>query len=279
MPTPTPTPTAAPHSCPGDPERRADPDPAAIPDFAAGEIVASLIDGLRVRQRPGVDAAVIATGLLPLNAEMQVIMGPFPVDDFGWYLVSDADPAEPQFERAGSRPATSPTRSCGRPDVPPRRCRSWWRWPPRRRRRGTDRDRRGRSRHPLDRPRSGGGSLLVRRVADAPGGDPVQTIRATVGSGIDRGTLQPQTFAALGVRGTAFVSVVSDCTWALVMLRVPERPGTCRPSRPGCGPTGRAAPRWPSRSRRRGRCTAPRCTGRGHRSGWSHHGGSSRASR
>lgn len=55
-----------------------------------------------------------------------------------------------------------------------------------------------------------------------PSGDPVRTILATVGGGVDRGTLQPQTFASLGVRGTAFVSVGSDCTWALVMLRVPD---------------------------------------------------------
>src|SRR5690606_3676786 len=75
--TASPTPTATPTPEPATPSIEPTPDPAAIPDFAAGEIVASLIDGLRVRQRPGVDA-VIATGLLPLNAEMQVIMGPFP---------------------------------------------------------------------------------------------------------------------------------------------------------------------------------------------------------
>ena len=63
---------------------------------------------------------------------------------------------------------------------------------------------------------------VAKELLELTGGEPVQTIRATVGSGIDRGTLQPQTFDALGVRGTAFVSVVSDCTWALVMLRVQE---------------------------------------------------------
>ena len=57
---------------------------------------------------------------------------------------------------------------------------------------------------------------------DRPGADPVPTIRATVGNGIDRGTLQPETFAALAVRGPAFVSVTSDCTWALVLLRVTD---------------------------------------------------------
>ncbi|HEX7173586.1 MAG TPA: hypothetical protein VF365_13385, partial [Candidatus Limnocylindria bacterium] len=53
------------------------------------------------------------------------------------------------------------------------------------------------------------------------GGEPVAVIRATVGGGIDRGTLQPQTFDALGVRGPVFGTVASDCAWALVIARVP----------------------------------------------------------
>ncbi|HEX7172425.1 MAG TPA: hypothetical protein VF365_07460, partial [Candidatus Limnocylindria bacterium] len=98
-PSPTPSPTASPTPTPEVPTPTPDPTPdaGAIPDFAAGEIVASLIDGLRVRQRPGIDA-LVTTGLLPLDAELQVVMGPFPVDDFGWYLVTDADADEPQFE-------------------------------------------------------------------------------------------------------------------------------------------------------------------------------------
>jgi hypothetical protein len=223
-PTPTPTaaPTARPTAVPATPSTEPTPDPAAIPDFAAGEIVASLIDGLRVRQRPGLNAAV-TTGLLPLNAEMQVIMGPFPVDDFGWYLVSDADPAEPQFEEGWVAAGYEPDpflRATGRaaeevPFVVAMAASG------------------DAEEGPIE---IGEGDHAIRWIARdpeavrcsfavslaPPGGDPVQTIRATVGSGIDRGTLQPQTFAALGVRGTAFVSVVSDCTWALVMLRVPE---------------------------------------------------------
>lgn len=222
IPTASPTPTVAPTPVPATPTAEPTPDPAAIPDFAAGEIVASLIDGLRVRQRPGVDA-VIATGLLPLNAEMQVIMGPFPVDDFGWYLVSDADPAEPQFDEGWVAAGYEPDpflRATGRAaeEVPYVVSMA-----------ATGDAEEG----PIE---IGEGDHAIRWIARdpeavrcsfavslaPPGGDPVQTIRATVGSGIDRGTLQPQTFAALGVRGTAFVSVVSDCTWALVMLRVPE---------------------------------------------------------
>lgn len=221
-PTATPSPTISPTPVPATPSSEPTPDPAAIPDFAPGEIVASLIDGLRVRQRPGVDA-VIATGLLPLDAEMQVVMGPFPVDEFGWYLVTDADPADPQFDegwvaagyepdpflRAGGRVAEEVPFVVGMA--------------------ATGDAEEG----PIE---IGDGDHAIRWIARdpegvrcsfavsmaPPGSDPVQTIRATVGSGIDRGTLQPQTFASLGVRGTTFVSVVSDCTWALVMLRVPQ---------------------------------------------------------
>lgn len=226
-PTPTPTATASPSPTPSPvptPSAEPTPDAGAIPDFSAGEIVASLINGLRVRQRPGVDG-LIATGLLPLGAELQVVMGPFPIDDFGWYLVTDADPGEPQFDEgwvaAGYEPdpllrATGRTAD-GSPFVASMAA--------------TGDAEEG----PVE---IGEGDHAIRWIAADPerarcsfavtllpaGGDPVPTIRATVGSGVDRGTLQPQTFDALGVRGTAFVSVASDCAWALVIVRVPEAP-------------------------------------------------------
>ncbi len=220
-PTATPSPTASPTEPPVTPSAEPTPDPAAIPDFAAGEIVASLIEGLRVRQRPGVDATIIP-GLLPLNAELEVVMGPFPVDGFGWYLVRDADPAEPQFAEGWVAAGYDPDpflRATGRAAEAVPFIASLA---------ATGDAEEG----PIE---IGDGDHAIRWIARdpegvrcsfavslaTPGGEPVQTIRATVGSGIDRGTLQPQTFAALGVRGTAFVSVASDCTWALVMLRVP----------------------------------------------------------
>ena len=217
-PTPSPTPTPEPPTPTPDPT----PDPAAIPDFAAGEIVSSLIDGLRVRQRPGIGAP-ISTGLLPLAAEMEVIMGPFPLDAFGWYLVADADPAEPQFEEgwvaAGYEPdpflrstgrtaedGSSIASMAGRGDVEEgpieiRRGDHAIRWI------AADPERRG-------------CSFAVSLAR--PSRDPVPVIRATVGGGIDRGTLQPHTFDSLGVRGTVFVTVTSDCDWALVIVRVPK---------------------------------------------------------
>ncbi len=58
----------------------------------------------------------------------------------------------------------------------------------------------------------------------AGGGEPIPAIRATIGTGIDRGTLQPQSFAALGLRGPVFIGVASNCAWALVIVRIPPEP-------------------------------------------------------
>jgi hypothetical protein len=234
-PSPTPSPTASPTPtpAPATPTPFPTPDPAAVPDFAAGEIVASLIDGLRVRQRPGVDA-LISTGLLPLNAELQVVMGPFPLDGFGWYLVADADPDEPQFEEGWVAAGYEPEpflAATGRAaeDIPFVASMS-----------GTGDAEQG----PME---IGDEDHAIRWIAAdpegrgctfavslAPGGeDPVPVIRATVGGGVDRGTLQPQTFDALGVRGTVFATVSSDCAWALVITRVPPTGAEPSPSADG----------------------------------------------
>ena len=228
-PSPSPTPAAsatATPAVPSAPSPTPTPDPTpglgSVPDFAAGQIVASLIDGLRVRQRPGVEA-LVTTGLLPLDAEMQVVMGPFPADEFFWYLVTDADPDEPQFEEgwvaAGYEPDPflRPAGTGG--ESAPFVASLAGRGPA--------------EEGPVD---IGEGDHAIRWIAADPGatgcrfavslvpagGEAVPTIRATIGAGLDRGTLQPQTFAALGVRGPAFVQVDSDCDWALVILRVPD---------------------------------------------------------
>jgi hypothetical protein len=224
-PTPTPTTVPSPSASPtpsSSSVATASPDRAAIPDFAAGDIIASLIDGLRVRQRPGVDA-LVTTGLLPLDAEMQVVMGPFEADDFGWYLVTDADADEPQFDEGWVAAGYEPDpflRSTGRTAEESPFVASL----------AADGDA---EEGPID---IGDGDHAVRWIAGDPnavgcrfavsfvpaGGEPVAAIRATVGAGIDRGTLQPQTFEALGVSGPAFVSVTSDCRWALVVVRATE---------------------------------------------------------
>lgn len=221
-PAPTPSPTASPTPSPT-PSRSSSPTPtpaAAVPGFDAGELVETTIDGLRVRDAPGMQRQII-TGLLPLAFELRVVMGPIPVDDLGWYLVADADTREPQFEEgwvaAGSEPdpllvstgrvtedspfAASMAQTGDAEEGPvvigeDDHAIRWIALDPERTR-------------------------CSFAVSIAPvGGEPTPAIRATVGTGIDRGTLQPQSFAALGVRGDTFVSVVSDCAWALVIVRV-----------------------------------------------------------
>jgi len=222
-PTPTPSPTPVPTPSPS-PTPSPTPEPIA-PDFDAGEIVATSIDGLRVRSLPGADRP-IATGLLPLAFELEVVLGPIPVDGLAWYLVADADGREPNFVEgwvaAGYEPepllvgtgrvvegttAVASMAQAGDAEQGPIEIGEGdhaIRWI------GLDPERRR-------------CSFAVSMTA-AGGAEPVPAIRATIGTGVDRGTLQPQSFAALGMRGPVFVSVASDCTWALTIVRVPPTP-------------------------------------------------------
>jgi hypothetical protein len=184
-------------------------------------VVATTIDGLRVRGLPGFDRPIV-TALLPLSFELAVVMGPIPVDGLGWYLVSDADPREPNFDEgwvaAGAEPdpllaATGRILEAS-PYV-------------------ASMDQVGDAEQgPIQ---IGAGDHAIRWVALDPkrrrcslgvtftpagGGEPIPAVRATIGTGIDRGTVQPQSFAALGLVGPVFVSVGSDCAWALVIVRI-----------------------------------------------------------
>jgi hypothetical protein len=101
-PTPSPVPTASPTLTPTatpsrPPSASPTPDFADVPSFGGGEIVATATDGLRVRQRPGTKGVVVA-GLLPLGTELEVRLGPIPVDGLGWYLVADVPDGEPEFD-------------------------------------------------------------------------------------------------------------------------------------------------------------------------------------
>ena len=223
--TPTPTPSTSPTAEPTASPTPEPSPPEAIPDFSAGEIVAAAIDGLRVRNLPGVNRPII-TGLLPLAFELRVVMGPIRVEELGWYLVTDADEREPDFEEgwvaAGSETDPLMT-STGRLDEDSPYLISM--------------DQTGDAEHgPIEIDED---EHAIRWVALDPdrvrctfavsftpagGGEPIPAIRATIGTGIDRGTLQPQSFAALGLRGPVFVSVASDCAWALVIVRIPPEP-------------------------------------------------------
>ncbi len=216
--TPSPIPTIGPT-----PEMTLSPTPApTIPDFAAGEIVVTTTDGLRVRNLPGLQRPVV-TGLLPVTARLEVVMGPIDVEERGWYLVRDHDPAEPSFEEgwvaAGFEPdpllASTGAAVDGSPSIASMD--------------GTSDAEQG----PIEIDE---GDHLIRWIAVDPertrctfgvsltpvsGGDPRPAIRATIGTGVDRGVLQPQSFAALGVQGPVFATVTSDCGWALVIQRAP----------------------------------------------------------
>ena len=234
LPTPTASPTASPSPTPTasvGTSPRASPSategPGAVPSFGAGDLVVTAIDGLRVRQGPGLSSNVV-TGLLPRGAELEVAMGPIPIDGHGWYLVSDADAAEPDFDEgwiaAGFEPDAfvTPTgerapRSTfvasfahtGNAENGPVEIRSGdhrIRW--------------------VAVDPEGTGCAFGVSLAEG-GDDPVPAIRATIGNGLVPGTLQPRAFEELGVRGQVFVGVASDCAWALVIERVrpPEPTG------------------------------------------------------
>jgi hypothetical protein len=200
-----------------------------VPDFRAGDLVTTSIDGLRVRQRPGLSSNVVA-GLLPLGAELQVVMGPIPTDDLGWYLVADADPADPEFSEgwiaAGFEPDAWLTSTGETANETPYLASFAF---------SGDADN-----GPFE---IGRGDYAIRWVAVDPegtscrfsvslakgAGDPVPAIRATIGNDLVPGTLQPGAFDELGVRGLVFVNVVSDCAWTVVIERVVEPEPTASP--------------------------------------------------
>ena len=219
--TPSPTPLPAPTPSPS-PTAAQTPDFGAVPEFTAAELVVTATDGLRVRQRPGVSANVV-TGLLPLDAQLRVVMGPIPTDDLGWYLVTDADAAEPEFDEGWIAAGFEPDAwlaSTGQTASGSRLLASFA--------------------HAGDAENGpveiGSGNHAIRWVAVDPegvscrfavslaegGAEPMPAIRATIGNDLVPGTLQPGGFDAVEVRGQVFVAVVSDCAWALVIQRVPR---------------------------------------------------------
>ncbi|MGH2444435.1 MAG: SH3 domain-containing protein [Candidatus Limnocylindria bacterium] len=225
VPTPSPTPTPTPSPTPS-PTPTPTPDPTpdlgAVPRFQTREIVATAIDGLRVRQRPGV-SSVVVTGLLPLSARLGVVMGPIVVDELGWYLVTDADPAEPQFEEGwiatGFEPEAFLRATGDSAEESPLVAGLA----------GTGDAEQG----PIEIPDP---DHAIRWIAIDPEGvrcsfgvtlaagsaDPIRAISATIGNSVVPGTLQPSYFASQPtLRGQLFMAVTSDCAWALVVTRSP----------------------------------------------------------
>ncbi len=216
---PTPAPTATPSRPPS-----ASPAPnfADVPAFGGGEIVATATDGLRVRQRPGTTGVVVA-GLLPLGTELEVRLGPIPVDDLGWYLVVDARDGEPEFAEgwiaagfepepflkstgrtAGDSPVVAAYALTGDAEYGPFELS------------GADHAIRWIAVDP-EGVRCRFGVTLERA-----GASPVPAIRATIGDTVVPGVLQPSFFAAQdGLRGQIFLTVSSNCAWAISVVRMP----------------------------------------------------------
>lgn len=83
------------------------PGPDAIPTFTAGTTVKTSASGLRVRKGPGLTQGVLT--LLPAGSKLVVVLGPVRNDSWGWYLVRDADAAEPAFEEGWVAAGFMPT--------------------------------------------------------------------------------------------------------------------------------------------------------------------------
>lgn len=209
--TPVPTPSASPK-----------PDFGAVPTFGGGEIVAIATQALRVRQRPSLSSVVIAA-YPPLNAELEVVMGPIPADGVGWYLVRDADPDEPDFSEGWIAAGFEPDpflRATGRMAEDSAVV-------------GAFAFTGDAEYGPIDIPDE---HHAIRWVAVDPAarrctfsvllapadGEPIPAIRATIGDDLVPGTLQPAFFAAQPeVRGQVFVTVETTCAWSLAVVRVP----------------------------------------------------------
>jgi hypothetical protein len=210
-PTPPPDPTNVPSPTPG---------PNDVPQFSAGAQAATNAPGLRVRSRPGVEQRVITS--LGLDADLLIGLGPVWVDALGWYLVRDADPADPEFGEgwvaAGFEPdpflipASFDVRRnpyiaglAGDADgefgpllLPNADVSIRWLAAP---------------------PTPNGCSFFVDLSTGRP--DVVAAIRATVGGVPAPGELFSQFFAehAELIDTDLFVTVTSDCSWALTFVR------------------------------------------------------------
>lgn len=226
MPTPSATPSATPSPSQAavTPAPTSSPGPTAgpsdVPQFSAGGQAATNAPGLRVRSRPGIEQRVITT--LGVDANLLIGLGPVWVDNLGWYLVRDADSDDPEFGEgwvaAGFEPdpflvpasfevrrnpylagfAGDADAEFGPVLLPNADVSIRWIAAP---------------------PTSSGCSFFVNLAAGS--GDPVSAIRATVGGVPAPGELFRQFFAGHPelIDADLFVSVESDCSWALTFVQ------------------------------------------------------------
>jgi hypothetical protein len=218
-PTATPLPTAGPTQ---EPSVAATPGPANVPRFTPGSLVVTNAPGLRVRSRPATGAVLETLGA---GAQLLAGMGPIMIDGLGWYLVRDADDADPEFNEgwvaAGFEPdpflvsagfgtddnpylggfADTASGEFGPVRIPERRVA--FRWIA-----ATD------------------GEEVCNFAVDLGGssGEPVRVVRTPVGTFPASGDLPPDFFEANAeLAGNVFVLVQSDCAWAVSFVEVPRR--------------------------------------------------------
>ena len=233
-PRPSPTPSATAETSPSlvpTPSPSAGPQLADVPLFTAGGQAATNAPGLRVRSRPGVDQRVITS--LGVDAQLLIALGPVWVDDNGWYLVRDADADDPEFGEgwvsAGFEPdpflipasfevgrnpylagfAHDADGEFGPVFLPDANVSIRW----------------------IAAPLTADGCDFFVDLAAGSGG-PVSAIRATIGGVPAPGELFSQFFAEhRGLVDTdLFVSVTSDCSWALTFVHQRPEPTPAPPA-------------------------------------------------
>jgi hypothetical protein len=185
--------------------------------------VTTAASGLRVRSSPSLSGGVLT--LLPTGSNLVVELGPVRFDDWGWYLVRDADADEPTFTEGWVAAGFAPDRLYLVPAT-------------------------------FDLPfnpivagfaHEGNGEFGPVRLLDAnytltyvaavlPGGagcsfsadlvpgsgTAVPTLRATLGTAPAPGSLYTDFFAGHPeLVGDIFLRVTTDCGWALTFLRNP----------------------------------------------------------
>lgn len=224
-PTATPTPIATPALASEEPPE--DPKPPGvdtIPRFAVGSVVATNAPGLRVRSRPGTEQRVVTS--LGLGAELLVGIGPIVVDDLGWYMVRDADDADPSFDEgwvaAGFEPDPFLVSGRSTPDDSPFL--------------GGFADTASGEFGPtaLDSIRVTLRWIATTGVTDicnfaldlsTESGDPVRAVRTPVGSFPASGELPYRFFRTNGLDGErVFLHVQSNCSWAVSFVREEPAP-------------------------------------------------------
>jgi hypothetical protein len=192
-----------------------------VPRFTAGSLAVTNAPGLRLRSRPGTDQRVITT--LGVDADLLVVLGPVMVADLGWYLVRDADDADPEFSEGwvaagfepdpflisgGTTPADNPVLGgfadtapgeYGPVAIPDQRVTLRW----------------IAATHQRD---------VCNFALDLStgSGDPVRAVRTPVGAFPASGELPSQFFVSNpSLVDSLFALVESDCSWAIAFVREP----------------------------------------------------------